>query len=171
MNWSSTRAAGHFRLAVPAAPSSSARSCSASPTVIAPSIRSPPGASKQAAALEAGWGKHIVGAHRAIADTVGFARSTARTIRSSAPGPFRTKARRLVNVTVIHFDPLGTHRFKTGCSRQQNLEDGYWLLNERARRPATDSCRCVLRRHNCSTNLKPEFVQESIDKAWILFRF
>ncbi|HTO31486.1 MAG TPA: LPS export ABC transporter permease LptG [Pararhizobium sp.] len=75
----------------------------------------------------------------------------------------RDEGKTLVNVSVIHFDPLGTIVSRQDAATAK-LEDGYWLLNE-----VTETRNGQLPRRletvRLPTHLKPEFVQESLGKA------
>jgi len=116
---------------------------------------------KQAEALEAEWGSSS-SAHSAISipwlrqiygndDTIIGARSV------------QDEGRTLVNVTVLHFDPLGTIVSRQDAATAK-LEDGYWLLNA-----VTETRNGQLPRRLATaqlpTHLKPEFVQETLTKA------
>ncbi|KQY19647.1 LPS export ABC transporter permease LptG [Rhizobium sp. Root482] len=75
----------------------------------------------------------------------------------------RDEGKTLVNVSVIHFDPLGTIVSRQDAATAK-LEDGYWLLNA-----VTETRNGQLPRRletvRLPTHLKPEFVQESLGKA------
>ncbi|CZT34751.1 LPS export ABC transporter permease LptG [Rhizobium sp. 9140] len=71
--------------------------------------------------------------------------------------------RTLVTVTVIHLDKQGRIVFRQDA-QSAKLEDGYWLLNG-----VTETRNGVLPKRfetaRLPTNLRAEFVQESLDKA------
>ncbi len=69
----------------------------------------------------------------------------------------------LAGVVMIHFDPAGNIVLRQDA-RTAKLEDGYWLLND-----VSENAPGAIPKHvdtaRVSTNLKQEFVQESLSQA------
>lgn len=116
--------------------------------------------SKKAAELEAGWGA----SNAARTET---AVPWLRQIYGNDQAIIGAKAvldggTRLVNVTVIHFDPDGRIVLRQDAD-SATLEDGYWLLNN-VHETRNGELPLRLDEVQLRTNLKREFVQESLEK-------
>lgn len=68
----------------------------------------------------------------------------------------------LIGVTVIHFDPKGQIVLRQDA-QSAKLENGYWLLNKVTENRSGELTR-NLETAQLPTNLKPEFIQETLTK-------
>jgi lipopolysaccharide export system permease protein len=116
--------------------------------------------SKKATELEAGWGA-------SNASRTETAVPWLRQIYENDEAIIGAKAvlddgTRLLNVTVIHFDPEGRIVLRQDAE-SATLEDGYWLLKN-ANETRNGELPVRLEEIQLRTNLKREFVQESLEK-------
>ena len=114
---------------------------------------------KKAQELEAGWGANGARAENAV--------PWIRQIYGNDQAIIGAKAllddgTRLLNVTVIHFDPDGRIVLRQDAD-SATLEDGYWLLKN-VHETRNGELPVRLEEAQVRTNLKREFIQESLEK-------
>ncbi|WP_307233294.1 LPS export ABC transporter permease LptG [Pararhizobium capsulatum] len=115
----------------------------------------------QAEALEASWGSSSSSRSRLSIPWLRQIYNKDDTIigaRSVQDG-----GQTLVGVTVIHFDPQGAIVSRQDA-QSAKLEDGYWLLSKVTETRNGELPR-ILETAQLPTNLKPEFIQETLTKA------
>jgi len=115
--------------------------------------------SKKAQEVEASWGATVSRTENAV--------PWIRQIYGDDQAIIGAKAllddgTRLLNVTVIHFDPDGRITLRQDAE-SATLEDGYWLLNN-VNETRIGELPVRLKEVQIRTNLKREFVQESLEK-------
>ena len=114
---------------------------------------------KQAQALEAEWG----GSQRTASTSVPWLRQIYEGEDTIIGAKAVTdEGTRLLNVTVIHFDTEGRISLRQDAD-SAILEDGYWLLNN-VLETRNGELPKRLETLQLGTNLRPDFVQESLEK-------